>query len=191
MEVDVLRQAKEKSEANVAELKGKLREEVHKSQQLVERGEPKQAQAEVNKTKYDELITAVLALELATDPLAEMNLSLQQSFIDEAEQATSHLDEQARLVKNKLQAQEGDMKALLQRYESLKQEKDQIVATAQKDSQKAQEIKLELETQIQECERQRQLIDLLEQSKRASPRGLSDTESLKVLDALIGKHDAS
>ena len=54
------------------------------------------------------------------------------------------------------------MKALLQRYESLKQEKDQVVAIAQKDSQKAQEIKLELETQIQECERQRQLIDVLE-----------------------------
>ena len=51
----------------------------------MERDEPKQAQAEVNKTKYGELIAAVLALELATDPLAEMNLSLQQSFIDEAE----------------------------------------------------------------------------------------------------------
>ena len=83
------------------------------------------------------------------------------------------------------------MKALLQRYESLKQEKDQVVAVAQKDSQKAQEIKLELETQIQECERQRQLIDVLEQSKRASPRGMSDTESLQILDVLIGKQDAS
>ena len=67
---------------------------------------------------------------MATDPLAEMNLALQQSFIDETEQATNHLDEQARLVKNKLQAQESDMKALIQKYENLKQEKDQIVATA-------------------------------------------------------------
>ena len=40
------------------------------------------------------------------------------------------------------------MKALLEKYEDLKQEKDKIVATAQKDNQKAHEIKLELETQI-------------------------------------------
>jgi len=38
------------------------------------------------------LVNAVLSLQLATDPLSSV-LKLQESFIDEFEQAVNHLDE--------------------------------------------------------------------------------------------------
>lgn len=46
----------------------------------------------------------MLGLELAQDPLSDMNLSLQQSFIDDLEQATGHLDDQRRIVNTKIEA---------------------------------------------------------------------------------------
>jgi hypothetical protein len=61
---------------------------------------------EVDKLKYDELIEAVLEMDLVQDPLKEMNLSLQQSFIDEVDQAKQHLAEQIKLAQEKLQAAE-------------------------------------------------------------------------------------
>ena len=51
-----------------------------------------------DKQKYDDLINAVLSLNLAVDPLSEV-LKLQESFIDEFEQAIGHLEEQSKLVK--------------------------------------------------------------------------------------------
>ena len=142
LEFNLLRTAKDHAEANVSELKTKLREEIAKSQQ---QSETKAAAPDVGRAKYTELVQAVLALQLVTDPLADMNLSLHQSFMDEAEQATTHLDEQARLVRTKLEGQEADMKALILKYEALVQERDAAVASAQKVSQSAQEAKLELD----------------------------------------------
>ncbi len=46
----------------------------------------------VDKQRYDDLINAVLGLNLAVDPLSSV-LKLQESFIDEFEQAISHLEE--------------------------------------------------------------------------------------------------
>jgi hypothetical protein len=48
--------------------------------------------ASVDKQKYDDLINAILSLNLAVDPLSSV-LKLQESFIDEFEQAMNHLDE--------------------------------------------------------------------------------------------------
>lgn len=107
-EMKSLKLAREKAEANVAELKDKLREEIVKAQQFKAQSETLDLNASkarignqddtVDRAKYEELRGAVLGLELAQDPLSEMNLSLQQSFIDDLEQATGHLDEQKRLV---------------------------------------------------------------------------------------------
>jgi|LauGreDrversion4_2_1035121.scaffolds.fasta_scaffold56703_4 hypothetical protein len=55
----------------------------------------------VDKQKYDDLINAVLSLNLAIDPLSSV-LKLQESFVDEFEQAIGHLEEQSKLVKGQL-----------------------------------------------------------------------------------------
>ena len=39
----------------------------------------------IEKKRYEDLITAILELQLAEDPLSQANLSLQSSFIDEFE----------------------------------------------------------------------------------------------------------
>ena len=104
----------------------KLREEITKNQHS---SQTKVSSTESNKAKYSDLIQAVLDLQLVTDPLSEMNLSLHQSFVDDVDQATTHLDEQSRLVKTKLEAHEEEMKALLQKYEAVVQERDAAVAS--------------------------------------------------------------
>lgn len=43
--------------------------------------------------KYEEIIEVVLSLNLAEDPLQSANISLQESFIDECEQAKKHIHE--------------------------------------------------------------------------------------------------
>ena len=48
---------------------------------------------DIEKKNYDELIAAILELELAEDPLKLANLELQESFIDEYEQAMKHLSD--------------------------------------------------------------------------------------------------
>jgi len=45
------------------------------------------------------MVNAILSLDLAEDPLNSI-LKLQESFVDEYEQAMNHLEEQAKLVKN-------------------------------------------------------------------------------------------
>lgn len=59
-----------------------------------------------------------------------MNLSLHQSFIDDLEQATGHLDEQKRLVSQKVESQEVELTELRARCEDLKQKKDEILEIA-------------------------------------------------------------
>ena len=54
-------------------------------------------------------------------------------------------------MKTKLEAQEADMKALIAKYAALEQERDAAVASAQKESMNAHEVKLELDAQMQEC----------------------------------------
>jgi hypothetical protein len=44
---------------------------------------------------------------MVIDPLDEVGLSLQQSFVSDAEQAKGHLFEQQKLVKEKIAALEG------------------------------------------------------------------------------------
>jgi hypothetical protein len=65
------------------------------------------------------LITAILELELAEDPLTQANLSLQESFIDEFEQATKHLEDQKRLVNTKIETLANDKEKVLTNLNSL------------------------------------------------------------------------
>ena len=84
-EISSLKQAREKAEANVSELKDKLREEILKNQQATSQAaenshrsaaRERYQEDTVDRSKYEELIGAVLGLELAQDPLSDMNLSL-------------------------------------------------------------------------------------------------------------------
>ena len=43
--------------------------------------------------KYEDIIEVVLGLSLVVDPLQSANISLQESFIDECEQAKKHISE--------------------------------------------------------------------------------------------------
>ena len=142
-EIKSLQSAREKAEQNVAELKDKLRQELLKNQQaktvIAEHSHRSNARERyqddtVDKAKYDELVEAVLGLELAQDPLSEMNLSLHQSFIDELEHATGHLDEQKRLVNQKIEQQEVEIKALKDRCDELMAKKDELFQVAQRDN---------------------------------------------------------
>lgn len=173
-EIVALKQAREKAEGNVSELKDKLREELLKTQQAKGQAEnsarsnarERYRDDTVDRAKYDELLGAVMGLELAADPLSDMNLSLQQSFIDELEQATGHLDEQRRLINAKVETQEAEINTLNARCEELKQKKDEILAVAQRDNQTAQEMKLTLEAQVSENERLKQAVAELERQLR-------------------------
>ena len=176
-EISSLKQARERAEANVIELKDKLREEVTKHQQTKAQNEASSGdqpntnrvtakeryqEDTVDKAKYEELLGAVLGLELAQDPLSDMNLSLQQSFIDDLEQATGHLDEQRRIVNAKIETQEAELETLRGQIDTIRQEKDELMQIAQKDHRTAQDIKVELDSHVSENLRLKQSIIELE-----------------------------
>ena len=197
-EINVLKQAREKAEGNVTELKDKLREEILKSQglqaklQTAEQPSTHRSNAReryqddtVDKAKYDELLGAVMGLELAADPLSEMNLSLQQSFIDELEQATGHLEDQRRLINAKVEQQEQQIRSLEERCDELKQQKNEILEIANRDNNTAQEIKGQLEATLGENQRLQQVIIDLEKNKlllEEKEIEIDDVESVTIAD---------
>jgi len=78
----------------VTELKDKLRLVLQKQDERLQYSSAKSSVAEsVDRQRYEELVTMVLSLDLASDPLDGIVKTLQESFIDEFEQAQMHLQE--------------------------------------------------------------------------------------------------
>lgn len=85
-----VKESRDACERNNDELKEKLRT-LLREQQTQSSGKQLQKQPssnfldEVERKKYEELVSMVLSLDLAQDPLLSANLSLQESYVDEFE----------------------------------------------------------------------------------------------------------
>ena len=96
-EIDRVKESRDKAERNVDELKEKLRVLIREQQesqaQNLQAAQKEKFIDEIERRKYEELIQMILEMDLAKDPLSSANLSLQESFVDEFEQAQKHLQD--------------------------------------------------------------------------------------------------
>eukprot|EP00347_Sterkiella_histriomuscorum_P011245 403373188 len=156
-EITKIRENKDKSDRNVDELKEKLRVMIREQQEnsmLLKQATSQPKVDDIERKKYEELITMILELDMAQDPLAQVNLSLQESFIDEFEQARKHLEEQQRLVEVMIDEKNKEVQSKTDQFKSISEEIKTHLSTIE--SQKREVFRLQ--DQVKEKERHLEII---------------------------------